>query len=107
MGNIATGRVNSVRNRGIWPSSFATVSVDSAIDFLAVRHLDNQDEQNLVLNLVDRAVVLSRPDVHPVELLFDFESFHAMGTRVVLQAEEIPVDLLPDVWVESADVPLG
>ena len=106
MGRIATTRLLSTWGRGIPLSIFADASLDAAVDFLSVPHLDHQNEQNLILNLVDCAVVFSWPDVHSVELLFRLQSLRAVRMGVFLQAEEIPVDLLPDMRVEPAHVPL-
>jgi hypothetical protein len=73
----------------------------------AMSHLDDQDEENLVADMIDNAVVLSRPDVDAIELLLGFHLFESERARVLLQAENVAVHLLADVRVELADVPLG
>jgi hypothetical protein len=67
------------------------------VDFLPVSHLHQEDKQNFVPNLIDGAVVLARPDLQAVELLFRCELLHTMRARVLFQAENVPAHLLADV----------
>src|SRR5208283_585745 len=50
---------------------------------------------------------LPRPNIDAVELLFRFHLLHTMRTRTLFQAENVPVDLLSDVRIELAKIPLG
>jgi len=60
-----------------------TASLHPAIHFFPVSHPHHEDYEDLVPNLVDNAVVLPRPDIDAVELLFRFQLFDPMRTRIL------------------------
>lgn len=82
-------------------------SLQSAVDLFAIADLDHEDDENVVADLIDGAVVLPRPDADSVELLLALECFRTMGSRVFLQKEKVPVDMPTDMRIECAEIPLG
>ena len=72
-----------------------------------VSYLHHQDQQNIVPNLIEGAVVLPRPNGDAIELLLRLQLLHSMRTWVLFQAEKVQVDLLADVSIELAKVPLS
>jgi len=85
----------------------ATVSLHPAVYFFPVSHPHHEDEEDLVPNLIDHAVVLPRPDIDAVELLFRLHLLHPMRTRILFEAENVLDDLPSDVWIKLAEVPLS
>lgn len=83
------------------------LSAETPVDLFPVPHLDHKDEEDLILNLVDDAVVLSRPDVDAVELLLRCEPFHPVRAGILLQPEEVRANNLTDMRVQLPNVPLG
>jgi hypothetical protein len=73
---------------------------------LSVTYLHHQDEEDLILNLVDDAVVLPGPHVDPIQLLLCLHLLHSVRTRIFFQTEEVPVYLLPDIRIELAKISL-
>lgn len=82
-------------------------SLHPPVDFLSVSHLYDEDQERLVPNLVDHAVVLPRTGVDAPEFLFRFQFLDSMRTRVLLQAEDVPSHWLSDAGIELAEVSLG
>lgn len=83
------------------------LSPNTPVHLFPVPHLDHKDEEDLILNLVDDAVVLPRPDVDAVELFLRCELLHPMRAGILLQAEEVRVYNLADMRVQLPNVPRG
>ena len=56
-----------------------------AVDVFPVSDSHAEHDENLVPDLVDRAVVLTWAYVHAIELLLGFEPLHSLGAGIVLQ----------------------
>jgi hypothetical protein len=69
-----------------------------------VSNLRHEDEENFVPDPIDGAVVLPRPHGDAMEFLFRLQLLHAMGTRILFQAENVPVHWLADVGIELAEI---
>src|ERR1039458_3625326 len=88
-------------------SSSFCASLHSAVDLFPVSYLYHQDEESFVPNLIDGSVVLPRSNGDAIELLLRLHLLHSMRTWVLFQAEKVQVDLLADVSIELAKVPLS
>ena len=82
-------------------------SLHAAVYVFPVSHLHYQDEESLIPNLINDAVVLPRPNIDAIELLLRLHLHHAMGARILFEAENVPVHLPPHVRIELADLPFG
>jgi hypothetical protein len=69
------------------------ISLHAAVYVFPVSHLHYQDKQSFIPNLIDDAVVLSRPYVDAVELLLGLHLHHAMRAWILFEAENVPVHL--------------
>lgn len=78
--------------------------IQMAIDFFSVADFDHKDEELLILHLVDDAVVLSRPDINAIELLFRFEFLDAVRARVVPQFLYVRNHLAAYEWIQFFQV---
>jgi hypothetical protein len=85
----------------------ASASLHPAIHFLSISYLHHKNDENFVPNLVNDAVVLPRPYVDAVELLLRLHLLHSVRTWIVLQAENVPGNLFPDMRIELTEVPLS
>ena len=83
------------------------ISLHAAVHVFPVSHLHYEDEQGFIPNLINDAVVLPRPNIDAIELLLGLHLHHSMRAWILFEAENVPVDLLSDVGIELAKVPLS
>ena len=74
-------------------------SLHSPVDFLSVPHLHHEDKESFIPNVVGRPVVLPRSHVDGVEFLLRRHFLYAMRTRIVFEAENVPVHLISDTRI--------
>jgi hypothetical protein len=84
-----------------------SASLQPTVHFLPVSHSHHENQEDLIPNLINGAIVLPRPHVDAVELLLRLYLLRSMRTRILFQAENVPVHLLSDVRIEFPEVPLS
>jgi hypothetical protein len=79
----------------------------ATVNIFTVPHLHHEDKQNIILDLIDDAIVFPGPDMHAIELFFGFHVYESLWARILFQTENITVHLLTDVRFGLADLPLS